>query len=138
MNKSEFNRRINKILNEEETFLLSLLLLAQMHNDEKYKNISDLLFLFDNYNGFKKFIKYYEGQTIHVPTSLELKQALRLLDLFQKVKIDKLDFDTYYSKLKLSTLGLTKDYCRNEIERFYNMLHDEGNITLNKIRKLGK
>ena len=138
MRSSDLNKKINKILNEEETFLLSLLLLAQMHEDEKYKDISDLLFLFDNYKGFKKFIKYYEGQTINVPSSLELKQALRLLDLFQKVKIDKLDFDFCYSKLKLSTLGLTKEYCQDEIDKFYSYLQKNGNITLNKVRKLGK
>ena len=138
MKTDDLSKKINKILNEEETFLLSLLLLAQMHNDEKYKNISDLIFLFDNYDGFKKFIKYYEGQTINVPTGLELKQALRLLDLFQKVKIDRFDFDNCYAKLKLSTLGLSKEYCLEEIDKFYNYLQKNGNITLKKIKRLGK
>lgn len=136
--KDNLNKKINKILNEEETFLLSLLILAQMHDDEKYKNISDLIFLFDNYDGFKKFIKYYEGQTINVPSTLELKQALRLLSLFQKVKIDKLDFDECYTKLKMANISLTKEYCQQEIDRFYDYLQKNGNITLKKIKRLGK
>ena len=52
MKKSDLEKRISKILNEEETFTLSLILLAHMHNDEKYKNLCELIFLFDNYSGF--------------------------------------------------------------------------------------
>lgn len=135
---NNLKKRINKILDEEETFLMSLMLLAQMHDDEKYKDISDLIFLFDNYNGFKRFIKYYEGQEIKVPTSNELKRALRLLNLFQKVKIDKRDFDESYDNLKLFNLGLTKEYCLTEIDKFYSYLQTNGNITLKKIKRLGK
>ena len=45
MKKSDLEKRISKILNEEETFTLSLILLAHMHNDEKYKNLCELIFL---------------------------------------------------------------------------------------------
>lgn len=138
MKKSELEKRINKVLNEEETFLLSLILLAHMHEDEKYNNLSELIFLFDNYKGFKQFIKFYEGQTIEVPTVIEVKRALRLLDLFQKVKIDKKSLDEYYEKLKLHDLGLTKEYCIEELEKFNQYLHKEGAITLKQIRKLSK
>ena len=93
MKKSDLEKRIGRILNEEETFMLSLILLAHMHTYDKYKDLSELIFLFDNYKGFKQFIKFYEGKTITIPTVRELKQALRLLDLFQKVKIDNKDFE---------------------------------------------
>ena len=138
MNTGDIEKRINKILNEEETFLLSLLLLAQLHEDEKYKNLSDLIFLFDNYKGFKNFIKYYGGTSINVPTATELKQALRLLDLFQKIKIDKRDFDLCYNKLKLVNLGLSKDYCIKELDKFEKYLHNNDSITLRQLRKLGR
>ena len=138
MKKSDLEKRISRILNEEETFTLSLLLLAHMHNDEKYKNLCELIFLFDNYSGFKQFIKYYEGQTIQVPTLKELKQCLRLLELFQKVEIDKKDFDECYSKLKLNNLDLSKSYCKDEISKFHKYLQENGNITLKQLRKLSK
>ena len=138
MKRDDLGKRINKILNEKETFLLSLILLVHMNSDEKYHNFSELIFLFDNYKGFKQFIKYYEGQTIEVPTYKELKQALRLLDLFQKVKIDKLDFDTSYDNLKIYELGLTKEYCRNELDTFYKYLEKDGAITLKQLRRLSK
>lgn len=138
MKKDELDKKISKILNEEETFLLSLILLVHMNEDEKYKNISELIFLFDNYKGFKQFIKYYEGETIQVPTVKEVKQALRLLDLFQKVSIDKKDFDESYEKGKLKELGLNKDYCRLEIAKFKKYLEKEGAPTLKQLRKLTK
>lgn len=138
MKKDSIDKKIDRILDEEETFLLSLILLAHMHDDEKYKDLSELIFLFDNYNGFKQFIKFYGGKDLHIPEVKELKQALRLLDLFQKVKIDKKDFNTYYEKLRLKDLGLSSSYCQAEIDKFNEYLHKDGNITLKQLRKLGK
>ena len=118
--------------------MLSLILLAHMHDDKKYENLSELIFLFDNYKGFKQFIKYYEGTSVDVPTIKELKQALRLLALFQKVKIDKKDFDHAYEELKIKDLGLSKQYCQDELNKFYDYLQKDGAITLKQIRKLSK
>lgn len=138
MKKDELGKHIDYILDEKETFLLSLVLLAHMQEDDKYSNLTELIFLFDNYRGFKQFIKYYENQTIAVPSVVEVKQALRLLDLFQKVYIDKKDFNDYYDKLKLYELGLTKEYCLNELEKFYKYLEKDGAITLKQLRRLSK
>ena len=76
--------------------------------------------------------------TIEVPELLELKQALRLLELFQKVQIDNKDFDEYYNALKLESLGLDKFYCKNELEKFTNYLKNNGAITLKQMKKLSK
>lgn len=138
MKKSDLEKRISKILNEEETFTLSLILLAHMYNDEKYKNLCELIFLFDNYSGFKQFIKFYEGQTIEVPTLKELKQSLRLLELFQKVKIDKKDFNECYEDLKLNSLDLSKVYCQQELDKFTEYLQNNSAITLKQLKKLSK
>ena len=138
MRKSDLEKKISRILGEEETFMLSLILLAHMHEDDKYKNLSELIFLFDNYKGFKQFIKYYEGTTINVPTVKELKQCLRLLALFQKVMVDKRDFNESYDKLKLSDLDLSRQYCEDEINRFNDFLQKDGAITLKQIKKLSK
>ena len=138
MKRSELDKKVSKILGEEETFLLSLILLAHMHEDDKYKNLSELIFLFDNYKGFKQFIKFYEGQTIDVPTVKELKQSLRLLALFQKVKVDNRDFDKSYEQLKMNSLDLSKQYCLDEIEKFNTFIQKDGAITLKQIKKLSK
>ena len=138
MGKDDLGKRIGKILDEKETFLLSLILLVHMNGDDKYKDISELIFLFDNYNGFKQFIKYYEGQTIQVPTVKEVKRALRLLEMFQRVHIDGREFDESYDGLKLWELGITKEYCRNELDLFNSYLQQEGTETLKQLKKLQK
>jgi len=138
LSKNDLSSRIGKILEEKETFLLSLILLVHMNGDEKYKDISELIFLFDNYSGFKQFIKYYEGRTIQVPTVKEVRKALRLLELFQRVHIDNRDFDESYNSLKLWELGLTKEYCKCELELFKSYLQDESSETLKQLKKLQK
>lgn len=138
MSKNDLGKRIGKILEEKETFLLSLILLVHMNGDEKYKDISELIFLFDNYNGFKQFIKYYEGRTIQVPTVREVKKALRLLEMFQRVYIDNKDFDESYNSLKLWELGITKEYCKDELELFNSYLQNDGSETLKQLKKLQK
>lgn len=138
MSKSSLDKRINKILEEKETFLLSLMLLVHMSEDEKYKNLSELIFLFDNYKGFKQFVKYYEGQTIQVPTVREVKRALRLLELYQRVQIDHKDFDESYEALKLWEIGATKEYCRNELNIFNDYLNQNSNDIAKQLKKLQK
>jgi len=136
--KSEFEKKVSKMLNEEETFLLSLILLAHLHTDKNYSKLADLIFLFDNYKGFKQFIKFYSGQSIDVPTMLELKQCLKLLNLFQNVYIDGKDLDTCYNDLNIQSLGLSKDYCSNELSKFFTILKNDNIITLNKLKKITK
>lgn len=138
MKKDELGKRINRILDEKETFLLSLMMLVHLNEDEKYHKLTELIFLFDNYKGFKQFIKFYEGQTIEVPTVMELKQAMRLLELFQKTRIDKKDFDECYTSLKMYETGLTKEYCVKELDKFYEYLEKDGPVTLKQLRKLSK
>lgn len=138
MKKDELGNRIDEILDEKETFLLSLMLLAHLYNDEKYHDLSELIFLFDSFKGFKQFIKYYEGKTIEVPSIGELSRTMRLLELFQKVKIDKQDFDENYARLKLGETGLNKKYCQSEIDKFYKHLETDGSETLKQLRRLSR
>ena len=58
--------------------------------------------------------------------------------MFQKVKIDNKDFDDCYKCLKLDSLNLTKDYCKQELDKFNKYLHKDGTITLKQLRKLTK
>lgn len=138
MNKDNLEKRIEKVLDEKETFLLSLILLVHMNGDDKYKDISELIFLFDSYKGFKQFIKYYEGRTILVPTVREVKTALRLLEMFQRVHIDGKDFDETYTNLKLWELGVSKEYCREELVLFGEYLKKDGAVTLKQLKRLQK
>lgn len=37
MNKNDLDRKISKVLGEGETFILTLILLSQMTNDDRYR-----------------------------------------------------------------------------------------------------
>ena len=54
------------------------------------------------------------------------------------MKIDKKDFDHAYEELKIKDLGLSKQYCQDELNKFYDYLQKDGAITLKQIRKLSK
>lgn len=127
MRQSDFEKKLNKVLKEEEHYVLNILLLSYLTNDEKYKDIAELCFMFDEYSNFKKFIKYYGGRTLTIPTQEELRLALKHLLLFQYVKIDGKDFEESYKSLKLKELNISKESANDTIERFYNYLKENGN-----------
>lgn len=122
-----FDKKFNKVLTEEEHYVLNILLLSYLTDDDKYKGIAELCFMFDDYNNFKKFIAYYGGKTITIPTQEELRQTLKHLLLFQKVKIDGSDFDKSYDELRLKDLGISKEEAESTINKFYEYLKtDDG------------
>lgn len=127
MKQSSFEKRLNKVLKEEEHYVLNILLLSYLTNDESYKDIAELCFMFDEYSNFKKFIKYYGGKTLKIPTQEELRLALKHLLLFQYVKIDGMSLDDAYKSVNLKDLGVSKEEASNTIDRFYNYLKENGN-----------
>lgn len=130
MKQSDFEKKLNKALTEEEHYVLNILLLSYLTNDESYKDIAELCFMFDEYSNFKKFIKYYGGRTLKVPTQEELRIALKHLLLFQYVKIDGADFDKSYKSVDLESLKISKESARSTIDRFYEYLKEDGNQML--------
>ena len=58
MKQTDFEKKLNKVLSEEEHYVLNILLLSYLTNDEEYKDIAELCFMFDEYSNFKKFRKY--------------------------------------------------------------------------------
>ena len=127
MKQSSFEKRLNKVLKEEEHYVLNILLLSYLTDDESYKDIAELCFMFDEYSNFKKFIKYYGGKTLKIPTQEELILALKHLLLFQYVKIDGMSLDDGYKSVNLKDLGVSKEEASNTIDRFYNYLKENGN-----------
>lgn len=127
MKQSSFEKRLNKVLKEEEHYVLNILLLSYLTDDESYKDIAELCFMFDDYSNFKKFIKYYGGKTLKIPTQEELRLALKHLLLFQYVKIDGMSLDDGYKSVNLKDLGVSKEEASNTIDRFYNYLKENGN-----------
>ena len=45
--KSGLEKAISRLLNEKETFMMEMILLVHMKEDEKYNNLTQLIYLFD-------------------------------------------------------------------------------------------
>ena len=73
-----------------------------------------------------------------MPTILEVRIALRLLELFQRVYIDEIDFDESYEKLMFHDTGLSKEFCKKELDKFNDYLDKEGTEILKQFKKLSK
>jgi hypothetical protein len=76
-------------LSQPEIYSLICECLYALKNNPKYSIISELAFLLEK-DSFIKFIKYFGGMTITVPTIDEFKETISLLLLYQATEIDKL------------------------------------------------
>lgn len=85
---SEVNIDLHMI-KEEDSYSLAMMLLYMMKDNPRYSTLSELSYILDH-NNFINFIKYYEGQTITIPTMKEVKVALRTLLLYQYYKVENI------------------------------------------------
>lgn len=76
-------------LTQPDVYSLICELLYVLKDNPKYSTISELAFILER-ESFIKFIKYFGGTTITVPTLDEFKEVIRLLLLYQAVEIDKM------------------------------------------------
>lgn len=86
-----------EFLNKEDTYSVALLLLFIFKDDPKYSTISELSYILDHEN-FMKFIQYFAGQTVKVPSTDELSKSLKVLMLYQYYIVDELDWKTALHK----------------------------------------
>ena len=84
-------------LTKEDTYGLMLLLLHVSSDNVRYSALNELAYILD-YESFLNFIKYYEGQTIQVPTMEGIQTSLKTLLLFQYYNIDHLEWHEALNK----------------------------------------
>lgn len=75
-------------LSVEDTYSTALMLLFIFSKNDRYSTLSELAYILDHDN-FMKFIKYYEGQTITIPSQEEITKSLRVLMLYQYYVIEQ-------------------------------------------------
>lgn len=92
-----------EILDQEDTYSMILMLLCASSDNPQYTIINELAYLLDH-DSFVNFIKYFEGQTIKIPTFKEIIDALNILLLFQYYKVEGKD---WHESLKL--VGIETD-----------------------------
>lgn len=78
--------------NREETYSIVMLLLFVYKDHPRYSTMSELSTILDHDN-FVKFIRYYEGQTIQVPTIEEISKSLKALMMYQYYDVEKMSWE---------------------------------------------
>lgn len=106
-------------LNKEDTYSLALMLLYFSNDNPRYSTLSELPFILDH-ESFIKFIKYYEGQKLEIPTMDQIKDSLRVLMLFQYSRIEKDDWHTALSKSGFSREDSVS--AKHKLDKFCNQL----------------
>lgn len=114
---------IDDVLNKQDTYAMTMLLLIASSDNPRYSTLNELPFIIDDIDQLKKFLKYYEGQTIEIPPLKDITDSLRILALFQYYIIEKQEWhealasagfneeDTYMAKIKLNAF-------KNQLEKF--------------------
>lgn len=78
-------------LNLEDTYSIALLLLYVFKGTPRYSTLSELAYVLDHQN-FINFLKYFEGQTITIPSTEEVTKSLKLLLLYQYNVVEGVDW----------------------------------------------
>jgi hypothetical protein len=78
-------------LKDSDVYSIVLLLLFLLKDNPRYSTMSELSYILDHEN-FLKFINYYAGQTIEIPTIDEINSTLRVFVLYQYYIVEKEDW----------------------------------------------
>lgn len=74
-------------LKDKEIYSLLLFVLFKLREDKEYSTLSELAYILEK-NDFLNICEYFGGLTIKIPTIDELKNLIRLLVLYQTIKIE--------------------------------------------------
>lgn len=102
-------------LNKHDVYSLLLFTLYKMKDDPKYSTLSELCYILDGDN-LTKFLSYYGGMTISVPTLKEIRALTQTLLLYQYVNIEGGNF----KDALITVCG--DEFSQEEIKDNYNEL----------------
>lgn len=74
--------------NEPDIYSVLCSYLYEFKSVPEYSTLCELVYLLDS-KSFTNLIKYFEGQTITIPTREEFRSCIRVLLLFQYFEIEK-------------------------------------------------
>lgn len=80
-------------LNDKDVYSLALLILFLLKNNPKYATLSELSYILDH-DSFVRFMNYYSGQTIKIPTTEELSRVLKSIAMYQYHVIEGMDLQS--------------------------------------------
>lgn len=112
------SKRVTKIaavlnaMKKEDVYSLLLFALYKLKDDPEYLTLSELSYILDGEN-LTKFLRYFGGMTLKVPTSKELRLITKALTLYQHVNLDGGNFDEAARAL------INDEFTRDDIKECY-------------------
>lgn len=112
------SKRITKVtealnaLNKEDIYSLMLFTLYKMKEIPDYLTLTELCYLLDGDN-LNKFLSYYGGMTITIPTQHQLQLVLQALSLYQYVNLEDGDFESGLKAI------VAYEYDKDEVKEIY-------------------
>ena len=118
MISSKKTTQIQAALNSiEKKDLYSMLLFAlyKMKDIPEYLPLAELCYILDG-ESLLRFLSYYGGMTLTIPTMKDLRLALQALKLYYQVNIDEEDNGDFEDSL---TLLAGEEFTKTEIKEMY-------------------
>lgn len=109
-------------LTSQDTMSAAIALLYSLKGIPEYTILSELPYILD-YDNFIKFIKYYEGRTIRIPTFDEISQIFKILTLYQKSRVEKLPWNEAMTASGFSPEDSLS--CRSKLASFESMIKSQ-------------
>ena len=99
-------------LNKDDIYSLMLFTLYKMKDIPDYLTLTQLCYILDG-DTLNKFLSYYGGMTITIPTQHQLKLVLQALSLYQYVNLENGDFEAGLKAV------VTYEYDKEEVKELY-------------------
>lgn len=115
-------KRVNKItaalqnLSKNDIYSLMLFTLFKLKDDPKYSTLSELCYILDGDN-LTRFLKYFGGLTIKIPTLRDMRLLTQTLLLYQYVNIDE---NVDFKKALEAVCG--DEFTADEVKESYSKL----------------
>ena len=96
-----------KKLNTTDIYSVLLFVLYKIKDLPEYSTLSEMVYLFDKHN-LLKFIEYFGGRTITVPTIDELEILTYCLVVYNAVNFEHKDYEETLKELPVESFMLKK------------------------------
>lgn len=103
-------------LNKTDVYSLMLFTLYKLQDTPEYSTLSELCYVLEGDN-LTKFLSYFGGMTIKIPTLRDMRLLLQGLLLYQYVNIEEGDY-------KEALKALADEFTEEEIETIYEKIVD--------------
>lgn len=101
-------------LNKTDVYSLLLFSLYKMHDLPEYSTLSELCYILDGDN-LSKFLSYFGGMTIKVPTLRDMRLLVQSLLLYQYVNIEEGDYNE-------AIKALVDEFSEEELKTTYDKI----------------